>query len=121
MVTRWGLPGASDPWKGPPLETDGRPPLRRPVTATAGVLLRAQVRPERPAFVLDLMNGLADRYPLGTIWPHERLCNDISCAVARDNHLLYADDDHLSVFGAQSIAGLFTPIFKEGPVVFQQH
>jgi peptidoglycan/LPS O-acetylase OafA/YrhL len=75
---------------------------------------------QRQVFVLDLMKGLTDRYPLGTIWPHERLCNEISCAVARDNHLLYADDDHLSVFGAQSIAGLFTPIFKEEPVVFQQ-
>ncbi|HEY3145754.1 MAG TPA: acyltransferase family protein [Dongiaceae bacterium] len=76
---------------------------------------------QRQAFALDLLNDLADRYPVGTIWPHERLCNDTSCAIARDGHVLYADDDHLSVFGAQSIAGLFTPIFEGDSVVFRQH
>ena len=45
------------------------------------------------------------------IWPHERLCNDAGCEISRDGHVLYSDDDHLSVFGAQSIAGLFEPVF----------
>src|SRR4030095_12151220 len=43
------------------------------------------------------------RYPVGMIWPHERLCGDLGCEIARDGHVLYADDDHLSMFGAQSI------------------
>ncbi|MEZ5830637.1 MAG: acyltransferase family protein [Dongiaceae bacterium] len=72
---------------------------------------------QRQAFVLDLLNDLAGRYQVGTIWPHERLCNDISCAITRDGHILYADDDHLSVFGAKSIANLFRPIFEERPIV----
>jgi peptidoglycan/LPS O-acetylase OafA/YrhL len=66
----------------------------------------------RQAFVLATLNDLARRYPVGTIWPHELLCNDTGCAIARDGKLLYSDDDHLSVFGARSIAGLFTPVFE---------
>jgi hypothetical protein len=66
---------------------------------------------QRQAFVLSLMGDLARRYPIGTIWPHERLCNDVGCEIARDGHLLYSDDDHLSVFGAHSIADLFKPVF----------
>ena len=65
----------------------------------------------RQGFVLALMSDLERRYPIGTIWPHERLCGDAGCAIARDGHVLYSDGDHLSVFGAQSIAGLFSPIF----------
>jgi hypothetical protein len=61
--------------------------------------------------VLDLLRDLAHRYPVGIVWPHERLCNDAGCEIARDGQVLYSDDDHLSVFGARSIAGLFTPIF----------
>ena len=33
--------------------------------------------------------------------------------IVRDGRVLYADDDHLSVFGAQSIAGLFAPVFDD--------
>jgi len=65
----------------------------------------------RQAFVLDLLRDLAHRYPVGIVWPHERLCNDAGCEIARDGQVLYSDDDHLSVFGARSIASLFTPIF----------
>ena len=65
----------------------------------------------RQAFVFDLLGDLPRRYPVGMIWPHERLCGDLGCEIARDGHVLYSDDDHLSVFGAQSIAGLFVPIF----------
>jgi hypothetical protein len=66
---------------------------------------------QRQHFVLGLLGGLARRYPIGMIWPHEGLCNDVRCEIVRDGHLLYSDDDHLSVFGAQSIAGLFAPVF----------
>jgi hypothetical protein len=66
---------------------------------------------QRQHFVLSLLRDLAQRYPIGTIWPHERLCGDNGCAILRDGHLLYSDDDHLSVFGAQSIASEFTAIF----------
>lgn len=67
---------------------------------------------QRQAFVLDLLRDLEQRYPVGIVWPHERLCNDAGCAISRDGHVLYSDDDHLSVFGAQSIAGLFEPVFE---------
>jgi hypothetical protein len=66
---------------------------------------------QRQAFVFDLLGDLPRRYPVGMIWPHERLCGDLGCEIARDGHVLYSDDDHLSVFGAQSIAGLFAPVF----------
>ena len=66
---------------------------------------------QRQHFVLSLLSDLGQRYPIGTIWPHERLCGDVGCEIARDGHVLYSDDDHLSVFGARSIAGLFAPIF----------
>ena len=66
---------------------------------------------QRQHFVLGLLSDLGQRYPIGTIWPHERLCGDVGCEIARDGHVLYSDDDHLSVFGAQSIAGLFAPVF----------
>jgi hypothetical protein len=66
---------------------------------------------QRQAFVLNLLGDLPRRHPVGVIWPHERLCGGLGCEIARDGHVLYADDDHLSVFGAQSIADLFTPIF----------
>ena len=66
---------------------------------------------QRQAFVLYLLDDLPRRYPVGVIWPHERLCGDLGCEIARDGHVLYADDDHLSVFGAQSIADLFAPVF----------
>jgi peptidoglycan/LPS O-acetylase OafA/YrhL len=67
----------------------------------------------RQAFVLGLFDNLARRYPVGTIWPHQRLCGDDGCAIARDGRLLYADDDHLSVFGARSISGVFAPVFGQ--------
>ena len=66
---------------------------------------------QRQHFVLTLLTDLGQRYPIGTIWPHGRLCGDVGCEIARDGHVLYADDDHLSVFGAQSIASAFAPIF----------
>ncbi len=67
---------------------------------------------QRQRFVLTLLSDLERRYPIRTIWPHERLCGDVGCEIARDGHVLYADDDHLSVFGAQSIADLFKPVFE---------
>jgi hypothetical protein len=67
---------------------------------------------QRQSFVFALLKDLAQRYPIGVIWPHERLCNDVECEIVRDGHLLYSDDDHLSVFGAQSISTLFTPVFE---------
>jgi peptidoglycan/LPS O-acetylase OafA/YrhL len=65
----------------------------------------------RQEFVFDLLGDLERRYPIGAIWPHERLCGDAGCEIARDGHALYSDDDHLSVFGAQSIASMFAPVF----------
>jgi hypothetical protein len=47
------------------------------------------------------------------VWPHEGLCGVAGCDIMRDGRLLYADDDHLSVFGARSIAALFAPVFEE--------
>ncbi|HEX6120882.1 MAG TPA: SGNH hydrolase domain-containing protein, partial [Dongiaceae bacterium] len=68
----------------------------------------------RQAFVLGLFGDLARRYPIGTVWPHQGLCGDAGCDIVRDGHLLYADDDHLSVFGARSLAALFAPVFEQG-------
>ncbi len=66
---------------------------------------------QRQHFVFAGLNDLAQRYPVGSIWPHTRLCNDVGCDIIRDGHLLYSDDDHLSVFGAHSMADLFAPVF----------
>ena len=66
---------------------------------------------DRQGFTRALLDDLARRHPIGAIWPHQVLCDNDRCAIARDGHLLYSDDDHLSVFGAQSIAAVFSPIF----------
>jgi hypothetical protein len=67
----------------------------------------------RQRFVLALLDDLAQRYAVGVILPHRRLCDGTRCAVMRDGRLLYSDDDHLSVFGAQSIAEDFSAAFHD--------
>jgi hypothetical protein len=67
----------------------------------------------RQGFVLPLLGDLSSRYPIGAIWPHQLLCDNAACAIMRDGRLLYSDDDHLSVFGARSIAGIFAPVFGQ--------
>jgi hypothetical protein len=40
------------------------------------------------------------------VYPHTVLCNEETCAVADGLRALYADDDHLSPFGAARVSAL---------------
>ena len=47
------------------------------------------------------------------VFPHQLLCTGGErCAIVRDGRPLYSDDDHLSRLGAESVSGLFEPVFE---------
>lgn len=72
---------------------------------------------DRQAFVLVLLAELAAKYHAQLIWPHEYLCDSHICAVQRDGHSLYVDDQHLTRFAAISMSKIFDPIFAAaGPI-----
>jgi peptidoglycan/LPS O-acetylase OafA/YrhL len=43
------------------------------------------------------------------VYPHTALCDDTHCAVAEGMRALYADDDHVSAFGAERVIALIKP------------
>jgi len=63
----------------------------------------------RNKFVLDYFRGHAHEAEF--LYPHRLLCPEKRCAVERDGKPLYADDNHLSHFGAESLSVLFEPLF----------
>jgi peptidoglycan/LPS O-acetylase OafA/YrhL len=71
---------------------------------------------QRQAGVFQALGRVAGEYPaVGYVWPHRALCDEHRCRVEQGDHALYHDDDHLSVFGAELIAGIFDPLFRDGP------
>ncbi len=63
----------------------------------------------RNGFVLDLFTRHTRDVEL--VYPHHVLCRQSPCSVLRGGKPLYADDDHLSRFGAGTISGLFDGVF----------
>ncbi len=53
-----------------------------------------------------ILRRAASDFGATLVFPHERLCDATSCAVARDGHSLYTDDTHLSVHGAEQLKPL---------------
>ncbi len=68
-----------------------------------------EVFKERQDFIFDVFDGFN---PAGLIkvYPHEKLCDGQRCVVYKDGNVLYFDDDHLSLEGAQEIAPIFDVI-----------
>jgi peptidoglycan/LPS O-acetylase OafA/YrhL len=61
----------------------------------------------RNSDVVAAMTDLAQRYPIQIADPAKVFCDAQSCAYARDGQSLYTDHDHLSVFGAHTVAPMF--------------
>ncbi|MCV0428775.1 MAG: acyltransferase [Roseibium sp.] len=62
--------------------------------------------------VLDLLERIADGTGAVVLYPHETLCQSSMCQVYDDEGMIYWDDDHLSVYGAQKISPLFEPFIQ---------
>lgn len=68
---------------------------------------------ERNKYVAAVMDRMALQYGVHVIYPHSILCGTGSyCSTIKDGKSLYADDDHLNVFGAEVVSAIFEPIFK---------
>ena len=66
---------------------------------------------ERQEFVLRTLDDSAEKYDATVIYPHEALCDRVSCPVVRQGRSLYSDEHHLSRWGAVGIYQIFKPIF----------
>ena len=55
--------------------------------------------------------ALATRRPLTVLDPFPAFCGAVDCAVAADGHALYADDEHVTRFGAARAQAVFDPLF----------
>ena len=60
----------------------------------------------------DVLNNLKQNQGVQLIEPWNMLCNEYICKVSIDGIPLYADDDHLSVFGAEYLSPIFSPVFE---------
>lgn len=92
----------------PELGVPARNCLRRPLTLTrneSGCDVAFAVYQARMHQYRLMINGLrARRDFLKVVDPEPYFCNNQSCSGFRDNQLLYADDNHLSVFGSIRLA-----------------
>ena len=66
---------------------------------------------ERQRPVLAVLERLRGAPGVHVLLPHERLCGEARCDVARDGEALYSDDNHLSRVGAGVVVPIFEPIF----------
>jgi peptidoglycan/LPS O-acetylase OafA/YrhL len=60
-----------------------------------------------------ILGGVAKKYNIQIIEPWKALCTDAQCLAVVDNHSLYADAYHLSIFGSEYIAQIYDPFFEE--------
>ncbi len=58
----------------------------------------------RNRYVLNKLNTLNYGENLFAVKPDEIFCDELFCSAAKNNRSYYADDDHLSVFGASKLA-----------------
>jgi peptidoglycan/LPS O-acetylase OafA/YrhL len=66
---------------------------------------------QRNAIPLSAMTSLEQRSLATILYPHEALCDAQACRVDADGRAVYADDNHLSLFGAASIRSIFEAAF----------
>lgn len=64
-------------------------------------------------YVRSVFVRAVDNENVFLIDPASKLCDENSCQVVADNQSLYADDDHLSEFGAVWLSDVFLPVFRE--------
>jgi SGNH domain (fused to AT3 domains) len=106
-----------DVWLVGPVPEIGYPVPRAMYLARLGSFLAKDIRPrpyefdERQQFVLGMLERLTTRYGAHLILPHRELCGAEHCNIEARGSPLYADDDHLTVLGAQSVGARFEPIF----------
>ena len=81
-------------------------------TGERQILTAADYR-ARDAFVLIELRKVHIKYGVRIIDPATALCALDNCVLRRDGRPLYADHQHLSVFGAMQISGLFTQAFQD--------
>ncbi|EIC29694.1 MULTISPECIES: acyltransferase family protein [Methylomicrobium] len=67
---------------------------------------------ERQRTMTRIINELSVHYPVEIADVASVLCASSQCLIERDGHSLYKDDDHLSVYGAATLSGLFNDFFR---------
>jgi len=67
---------------------------------------------ERQARAFGVMARVAAENAIPVIYPHQSLCDSSSCAVVKEKHALYVDDNHLSVHGAMIQAAAVASFLK---------
>jgi hypothetical protein len=65
----------------------------------------------RNEFSLSTMADLERRKLAKVVYPHKALCDAWACRVEEGGHALYADDNHLTRYGAALIKDVFKPAF----------
>jgi hypothetical protein len=68
---------------------------------------------ERNKVASAIFQSLAQKKHIQILEPSKVLCASQRCLVVAEGHYLYADDDHLSVFGARYIASIFDVVFEK--------
>jgi peptidoglycan/LPS O-acetylase OafA/YrhL len=67
----------------------------------------------RQEFIFNVLDGLEHSSQLIRIYPHRKLCDEKNCIVYAEGKSLYFDENHLSLAGAELVAPLFEPLFKQ--------
>jgi peptidoglycan/LPS O-acetylase OafA/YrhL len=64
---------------------------------------------------LGVLSAVAQMYTVQLVYPDKLICDEISCATTRENHVLYMDSNHLSIEGATLLAPQVAPLLKDVP------
>ena len=81
-----------------------------------GIARNYEIEPTRLEFnrrqvhVFQILETVAQRYPVRIVWPHLVLCDKNTCMVKALGKPLYQDENHLSFFGANFIEGIFESV-----------
>jgi peptidoglycan/LPS O-acetylase OafA/YrhL len=62
---------------------------------------------------LAILGKLKEKQGVQVVDPWTVLCIENKCRVTIDGRPLYKDDDHLSLFGAEVVSGIFEPVFAQ--------
>jgi peptidoglycan/LPS O-acetylase OafA/YrhL len=67
---------------------------------------------KRNMYISEVINKLVSDQKVTAIKPELALCHNGFCSIIIGGKSLYSDDDHLSVFGANYISGIFDAVFQ---------
>jgi peptidoglycan/LPS O-acetylase OafA/YrhL len=68
---------------------------------------------ERQARSFGVLSQVAAENSSTVIYPHQALCDGLSCSVVKEKHALYFDDNHLSIHGSMCLVSIIAPWLKE--------